>query len=255
MKLFNITVLGLTLAGTFLFFGATKQSFSKDALSKLPVSDTPVVIELFTSQGCSSCPPADRAAEFLTARDNIYVLSCHVTYWDYIGWEDTLAQPVCDQRQRHYSQSFNNGTRVYTPQAIINGSNEMVGSRTSQLLREVERAQKKEIAHISMSFDEEQKLLVDLPALETANAHQLKIFLIKKEEITPIGRGENKDKTITYVQNVMDIYSIRDWDGTQETRKVPLPPHRIRTSKADEIIILANEGEYGAVRAVGRLGL
>lgn len=91
-------------------------------------STSPVVVELYTSQGCSSCPSADRVLEKLAGRDDILPLSLHVDYWDYIGWADTFADPAYTQRQKVYARNM--GERmIYTPQMVINGGAHVVGNR------------------------------------------------------------------------------------------------------------------------------
>ena len=91
-------------------------------------STSPVVVELYTSQGCSSCPSADRVLEKLSSRDDILPLSLHVDYWDYIGWADTFANPAFTERQKVYARNM--GERmIYTPQMVINGGAHVVGNR------------------------------------------------------------------------------------------------------------------------------
>ena len=253
MNILNLTLFVFTVALILLFFGGTRQSFSSDDLSTLPASDTPVIVELFTSQGCSSCPPADRVIETLRERENLYILSCHVTYWDYIGWKDTLGSSACDDRQRQYAYALGQG-RVYTPQMIVNGTQDLVGSRSKQVVQAISQAQTADTKIISVRSDE-QAFVIDLPDLGASKAHTLRAFLIRKDVVTPIGRGENRNRTVTYVQNVTDMYMIGSWAGNAETRSVPIPPHRLRTAQADEIIILANEERFGTASAVGRFGL
>jgi hypothetical protein len=92
----------------------------------------PVIVELFTSQGCSSCPPADAFLEELKAGPGVVALSYHVDYWDYLGWRDTLGSPEYSQRQYDYAKSRGD-MNVYTPQTIINGGSHFVGSQKSKV--------------------------------------------------------------------------------------------------------------------------
>jgi hypothetical protein len=106
-------------------------------------SGGPVVIELFTSQGCSSCPPADRLLTRL-AQDSklagqVIPLSFHVDYWDYIGWQDPFASPRWSERQRQYGRAFRSN-RIYTPQLVVNGRTECVGSQEGVVRRQIEAA-------------------------------------------------------------------------------------------------------------------
>src|SRR5690606_3856896 len=103
----------------------------------LPISasaqELPVVVELYTSQGCSSCPPADALMEELAARSDVIALSLHVDYWDYIGWEDSFAQPAYGQRQRSYAQAAGEHM-VYTPQMVIGGTHQVIGTDAMALM-------------------------------------------------------------------------------------------------------------------------
>ena len=100
----------------------------------------PVVIELFTSQGCSSCPPADMLASRLAKDDTLLVISRPVTYWDRLGWKDTLARPQNTALQRAYASKGNEGSGVYTPQIVVNGGDGAVGSREGDIRSIVRRA-------------------------------------------------------------------------------------------------------------------
>ena len=98
------------------------------------------VLELFTSEGCSSCPSADELMQKYAARDNVFVLSYHVTYWNRLGWKDKFSQPGFDERQYNYSAKFKKDG-VYTPQVVINGEYECVGSRGSEIEKQIEATQ------------------------------------------------------------------------------------------------------------------
>src|SRR6516165_10211815 len=108
-------------------------------------AQTRAVVELFTSQGCSSCPPADKLLGELAKRDDLLALSLPIDYWDYLGWKDTLASHDFSERQREYAQSRGDGA-VYTPQAVINGTDDMVGSDRSAIESAVKQATDKGFA-------------------------------------------------------------------------------------------------------------
>ncbi|MEM1138800.1 MAG: DUF1223 domain-containing protein, partial [Pseudomonadota bacterium] len=99
----------------------------------------PVVVELYTSQGCSSCPPADRFAGDLAKRDDCLPLTLSVDYWDYLGWKDTLASPDNTKRQTNYNHALMNG-RLYTPQMVIQGYTHEVGSRRHKVAEKIRKA-------------------------------------------------------------------------------------------------------------------
>ena len=100
----------------------------------------PVVVELYTSQGCSSCPPADAFLGELARQDDVIALSLHVDYWDYMGWTDTFASPVTTARQRAYKQALNS-RYVYTPQIVVDGRGHAVGSRRAEVRTLIAEAQ------------------------------------------------------------------------------------------------------------------
>ena len=111
-----------------LRLGALLTAFLITLAAPLSAQDRPVLVELFTSQGCSSCPPADAFLHELAKRDDVIALALHVDYWDYIGWKDSFAKPEYTARQRAYAK-VSNRRMVYTPQMIINGTDHVVGTR------------------------------------------------------------------------------------------------------------------------------
>jgi len=223
---------------------------------EIPPSKTPIVIELFTSQGCVSCPPADRLLATLVTKDNVYALSCHVTYWDYNGWNDTLGLPVCNQRQKGLGQTLGNGSRIYTPQMIINGHVELIGSSVDKVVNAISQLQTSHspIRYMDISLNGAQ-ITLDMPDLGATKLYNVTLFFIKKHVETPIGRGSNRDKTIEYVQNVRAVEDAGTWGGAYETRTVNIPPQISRSINFDEIIAVARDGLYGQIRAVGRYTL
>ena len=125
-------VLGLTAAGLTLPFITTKAS----------ATAAPVLVELFTSQGCSSCPPADKLAAELMKQPGVTVVSFNVDYWDYLGWRDTLAKPEYTTRQMDYAHSRGDND-VYTPQMVINGAAHVVGSNQTAVVDAIASARHK----------------------------------------------------------------------------------------------------------------
>lgn len=255
MAIIKITLMCLVFAVAYVSLNATNSSFPNvEAPIILPI-DSPVVLELYTSQGCSSCPPADKILEALSHTENLYILSCHVTYWDYIGWKDTLGLNACNNRQRHFVNTVKGTESVYTPQLVINGQKDIVGNVSKKVTNAIIEAQNTTIDLITLEYADN-ALKVELPTLQNrSNSYTLRVFLIQKVHTTPIGRGENRNKTINYVQNIKDIYDAGNWNGRAATQMIPLPPHRIRKAGADQLIILVKEERSGTVRAVGRVDL
>jgi hypothetical protein len=110
-----------------------------------PAAASPVVVELFTSQGCSSCPPADALLDELAGRPGVVALSLHVDYWDYIGWKDPYASPMNTARQQRYAEALNL-RYVYTPQIVVDGRANVVGSHRAEVPRVSSSATKRRIS-------------------------------------------------------------------------------------------------------------
>lgn len=184
-------------------------------LSALPAR-AETVVELFTSQGCASCPAADRALEKLARDEDVIALSCHVTYWDRRGWKDTLGQEFCNARQYEYRAAFN-GRNVYTPQMIVNGRYEGVGSNPLSVYSMMNRAKKDAVAVISPRV-EDGRLEMSLPELFAALPREkmIKILLIGFDDrrTESVNGGENSGKNITYVNVATSFEAVGLWDGT-----------------------------------------
>lgn len=176
------------------------------------------LIELFTSQGCSSCPPADRLLRDLLSdaeQKDLYALSFHVDYWNYLGWKDPYSDAAFSDRQREYAQKFRS-IRVYTPQMIVNGTQEFVGSDRSKAAMVIEKALKKEnTAFIELKwYPQSQRLVYEVQG--TNEPSVLRIALVEKKIENSVPRGENRGRKLSHVQVVRKYESIaleRDANG------------------------------------------
>ncbi len=199
------------------------------------------VVELFTSQGCSSCPPADRLmAEF--ARDpTMVVLTLPVDYWDYLGWKDTLAHSAFTFRQRAYS-GMRGDRQVYTPQAVINGIAHAVGSDRAQIEKMIgltNGANGVLMSEIRISAGPG-GLSVQCPdrAMDAGPAH-LWVMPFARERSVQIGRGENSGRSVTYVNVVRGLSRIGECRGPAAS--VPVPPASL-AADADGVVVLMQGG-------------
>lgn len=166
---------------------------------------SPIVVELFTSQGCSSCPSADRLLTELAAREDIEIipLSFHVDYWNHIGWTDPFSSGAWSDRQRRYAKSFG-GNRIYTPQMVVNGRWEGVGSNRGDISRLLERAAvEPPLAAIrvfaEIVSDDRLRVAVTTDRIEPEFASKrfaVWIGVVESDLVTPVGRGENASKTL-----------------------------------------------------------
>jgi len=175
-------------------------------------ADRPLtVVELYTSQGCSSCPPADALAGELTKHADVLPLSLHVDYWDYIGWKDPFARAEHTERQRAYSRRFNL-RYVYTPQMVINGAFQSSGAKRSDVYSFIEQA--KAEPHVAMKLIRSgSHLQVALPdGAVNGEVEVISIFADRRHD-TKIKEGENGGRTLSYYNVVRDMRSIGIWHG------------------------------------------
>jgi hypothetical protein len=207
------------------------------------------VVELFTSQGCSSCPSADALLGKLAGRNDVVALSMSVDYWDYLGWKDTLSNPLFTERQRAYSKSFGEGG-VYTPQAVINGAAHINGSDEAKINQAIDKAAKSSAngtVPIRLNMDKG-KLVVEAGApgrAVHAKEATLWLALITKTAEVPITRGENRGRTLTYYNVVRDLRPIGTWNGTAMT--VQLERQAIMVPGTDSAAVLLQQGKAGPI--------
>jgi hypothetical protein len=181
-----------------------------------------VVVELYTSQGCSSCPPADEFVAMLASDPRILPLALHVDYWDYIGWADRFAQAKFTDRQRAYAKAIGSRT-IYTPQLIIGGADRIEGfapERTAERLR----AHLASGARVTLTSTREGDMLVIRAEADPPLDEPVRVQLIryKPKETVKIERGENAGRTITYSNIVTSWDRLGEWDG-REPLKITAP--------------------------------
>jgi len=184
-------------------------------------ADPRAVAELFTSQGCSSCPPADRLVEKMaTTRDDVLALVLPVDYWDYLGWKDTLARPAHSARQRAYAARRGDRS-VYTPQIVVNGDEHVVGSNKASVGGALKRAAPF-TAHVSLKVsDMAIEATVDGALPQGAHMATVLFLRVKDHQEVAIGRGENEGATVNYVNVVRSLQPIGMWDGKTGTFRMP----------------------------------
>lgn len=212
----------------------------------------PVVIELFTSQGCSSCPPADRLLAEIEEEykdEQVYILSYHVDYWDYIGWKDPFGSKANTQKQYQYAQRFKS-RNVYTPQAILNGREHFTGSNRSQLysrLKHYQTKAKQVDVQLTTINTTTLSITVDYGLASIANAQEITIAAIIKERTTTVKRGENRNKTL---KNTHIVIAEQTIPLTTVNGQVKLTiPEWISSQDAIEIIGYASSVTEGIVGA------
>ena len=182
----------------------------------LAAPDAHGVVELFTSQGCSSCPPADRVLAELAGRSGLVAIAYHVDYWDYLGWKDTLASPESTQRQYDYAASLGRRS-VYTPQAVVNGRRHCNGGDLGQIDRWLEEDRTAGMAPsipIGLELRNDRiHLEIGAAPLEARERVHLKLAMFRSRSEVVIERGENSGRTIAYANAVTGLRTIGMWDG------------------------------------------
>lgn len=208
------------------------------------------VVELFTSQGCSSCPKADAVLRDLTREPGVVALTFPVTYWDYLGWKDTLAHDLFSQRQRSYATGRGDG-QVYTPQAVVNGTVHVIGSDRAAIDKAVARHGGAEFP-VAVEIDETgQRVRLSATRSEAAKSGSVWIMPVLRERTVVIARGENKGRTITYANVVRGMTRLGDWNGQSLT--LDMPAASMKTADSDGyVIIVQGAGKVGGILGAAR---
>ena len=197
-------------------------------------SQPKAVVELFTSQGCSSCPKADAMFNELGKRSDVVALAWHVDYWDYIGWPDTFGDAANSDRQRGYAQSWGSA-RIYTPQMVINGRTGVVGSRDKEVAGAIDGAALSLPVKVDITPD-----MVEISIDPKAGGGDAMVWLVtfKDRSQVMIERGENAGKTFDYTQIVTGKQMLGMWDAALGTHlKLPLSALTANGSNGAAILI------------------
>lgn len=190
------------------------------------------VVELFTSQGCSSCPPADKVLEDLAQRDDVVTLGYHVDYWDYLGWKDSLGSPDNTARQYAYRRSLGSSS-VYTPQAVLNGTSHANGGNA----RAVAKALVQPLPVQLGVRESASSVLITVPPFAVADQHvQAVMVRFGADKTVAVERGENRGRSLHYVNPVTSIQTLGMWHG--EARELELPNDAVYGDGGDGCAVL-----------------
>ncbi|SFQ26559.1 hypothetical protein SAMN05421853_103119 [Roseivivax halotolerans] len=205
-----------------------------------------MVIELYTSQGCSSCPPADALLNKLALDENVIALALHVDYWDYIGWKDSFANPAFTARQKGYAEAAGRRS-IYTPQMIIDGTHDVVGNRAKDVTAIVAREAGIETPvsiRLARSGD---ALSIALSSDAPVGPVDIHVVRYRAGDTVSVERGENAGRDLDYSHIVTDWDVVARWDGDSPlTTEVPV-------SGDLPIVVLAQEPDYGPILSAARL--
>jgi hypothetical protein len=209
--------------------------------------DRPVVVELFTSQGCSSCPPADAFMAELVQDPGVIALALHVDYWDYIGWADSFADPAFTERQKTYARVIGSRT-IYTPQMVVGGLDRVEGNDPEAVWALIRAHQMVDRGVTITARREGDRLVIELVAVPplTEGAEVVLVRYVPEEVVT-IERGENAGHTVTYRNIVTDWQTVGAWPGTAPmTLEAALPG-------AGPAVVMVQEPGPRAVLAAARV--
>ncbi len=195
---------------------ATILSASEPPKQVRPAAQPVVVLELFTSQGCSSCPPADRALQDIIQQatrsgGTVYGLSFHVDYWNRLGWQDPFSTRQFTNRQRQYNQSLK--TQTYTPQLIINGQQDVVGgqrSRIEQTIQSVQKGPVSDFVGVDATLVRDSKQVTVRYTLSATGLYRVNVALVQKEARTVVQSGENGGRTLVNTNVVRQFKTVGD---------------------------------------------
>lgn len=254
MKLVTLIATGMLM----IFLLSAMVSAKQTIHSKVPITPNAAgsgfaVVELFTSEGCSSCPPADAllARVQQEAGDKpIYLLSFHVDYWNRLGWKDAFSDADFTRRQYNYSNLL--ATQVYTPQAIVNGKVSFVGSDEASLTHALASALQSDATtqlNIRLRLQPEQTF-IDYTATGTTRNDQLVIAVVQKHAVSNVKRGENGGRTLAHVQIVRSLFEFPLHADKQRSEKISLPAGF--NTQEWEVIGMIQNTTTGKITAAGR---
>lgn len=206
--------------------------------------DHPTVIELFQSQGCSSCPPANANVLALADRPDVLALSFQVTYWDQLGWKDTFAQPQFTQRQWDYARTLKH-SQVWTPQVVVNGRIDTVGTRRGEIEQVIAKADR------GLGGPTVSTAAGRVTLSGAAKESSAEVWLVRYDPgiiQVPIKRGENGGKTLPHRNVVRELVKLGDWSGARRDYLLPKAgPAKLKSA------ILVQQGRGGTIIAAARL--
>jgi hypothetical protein len=247
-----ILISGIVVIGTT----ASRQQLSEYALKTGTEGKGFVVMELFTSQGCSSCPPADEILGKYAQQDDDHIipLAFHVDYWNRLGWTDSFSRPAFTQRQDLYASRFGLES-IYTPQLVINGQQELLGSDKDKISELIKRSMNKTSAagiHIVQTMINGNKVSIQY-ILDALMPHcSINAVLVQKKAITQIKAGENRGMKLTNYNVVRDLVSAPS-AGVSGSCKLQLPPGNMPAGY--EIVLFVQEETAGKIKAAVRSAL
>jgi hypothetical protein len=179
----------------------------------VPAQETPVVLELFTSQGCSSCPPADALLAEFAGREGVIALALHVDYWDYLGWKDEFARPGNTARQKAYAKAARSRS-IFTPQMVVQGADRVKGHDAEGIAEEIDRVRMRPpLVELELEREGDVLRIHVAPLAGEPGPADIHLVRFRPSEEVAIEGGENAGRTVAYTNIVTDWETIARWEG------------------------------------------
>jgi len=244
-----MSVLGrrsLFIAGAALLAAPDTMAENKGADAK----GGPWAVELFTSQGCSSCPPADAELGKLARRADIVALSFHVDYWDYIGWKDRFATKATTERQRTYARTLAQ-RYVYTPEMVVDGRVNEPGTTSGQIEGMLADVRRHSAVRATPTLNRmaDGSLRIWLAAQKLERPADVMLFVYDRRHSTPVARGENEGRRIDNFNVVRRFERVGSWTGAEASWTVPAD----RFGSDQGLAVLVQQADQGAVLGANKL--
>jgi hypothetical protein len=237
---FGLSLLSLTAVAAEAWAGAAGHAAS---------TSHPVLVELFTSQGCSDCPEADRILGELAQRQDIIALTLPITYWDMLGWKDTFATETNTLRQKSYARTMRR-SGIYTPQMIVDGLVDVVGNQREHVLgavaaRSSEAARQEPVRMMVTAYPG--RVIVDIAAMRARGGRpEATVWIMRtlSHANVAVQGGENRNRQLAYTNVVRELRRAGEWNGRAVTLDVPLDEPR---EGEDGLAVILQSHEFGAV--------
>ncbi|MDG1529853.1 MAG: DUF1223 domain-containing protein [Paracoccaceae bacterium] len=218
-------------------------SIGSMAVSEEYGKNNPVVVELYTSQGCSSCPPADELLEKLTRKGDVIPLALHVNYWDYIGWKDQFAVEAHTKRQKSYSARAGART-IYTPQMVVGGVDHVVGFKPMDLAEAMEIRRKAQTP-VTLNITANGTSIDVMATSDTRIRGGAEIVVVRytPKQTVDILRGENAGRKLTYNNIVTSLERVAKWDGRRDFTM------NFNPKGNEPVVVMVQEANHGPILA------
>lgn len=218
------------------------------AASVAQAQSRPAVVELFTSEGCSSCPPAEAFLGELAQRPDVLALAFHVDYWDGLGWRDRFVVSEATPRQRGYARTMRLSS-IYTPQAVIDGTGDFVGSDRAKIARSLQQSRTGVPVGVSL---QEGSIIIEVGAESHIRSSDVTLIAFARSAVSAIGRGENSGRTLTEYNIVRGLRHLGEYDGHAQIYRAEISA---LPKDATDVAVLIQASDQGAIVGAGRLAV